>query len=488
MRKFPESENPRKLEYYISKYPELTLEEQQEKLRYYKRSCNWRYIEYYEAKYPNLSNEEQEKLRLYEVNKQKKNKIEYYQVNYPEKTAEEHLQMLNEYLKNSKKKPEDSQKFPEYYKKRNPDWTEEQCKNAVKLFKKSCNSKNIEYYERYYPDLSHEEHLQMLENKRKQFKENNPLHITYWTNKYPDLSKEECEKMRSKYAKSKCYQSKEYFKKKFPNLSEEEREKLRQEKIKDYTSKFNISGENNGMHRSKRTEQQLKENSPWAIEFYLKRNPTLSINECEQLRQKTIEKTKNTVINNCTLEYYLNRGMSEQEAKASLAERQATCRLDKFIKRYGEAEGLNRWLQRQSKWKSSLQQSFIKQRGIKYIIQSNFAIEIILNICHKLKIEVPESELPLHTEDNKITFLYDFNYNDKIIEFNGDFWHANPNKYSAEWINPSSKQSAKEIWERETLKRKTAENQGYKILYIWESEYKEDPKSTIQKCIDFLKS
>lgn len=60
-----------------------------------------------------------------------------------------------------KKNHENSPKFVEYYKKLYPDWTDEQCEQKAKWFKRSCNYQCIEYYEKNYPELSHEEHLKL---------------------------------------------------------------------------------------------------------------------------------------------------------------------------------------------------------------------------------------------------------------------------------------------------------------------------------------
>ena len=42
--------------------------------------------------------------------------------------------------------PEQSKKFPEFYKKLNPNWTDEQCIEAAKQFKKTTNWQCIEYW------------------------------------------------------------------------------------------------------------------------------------------------------------------------------------------------------------------------------------------------------------------------------------------------------------------------------------------------------
>lgn len=41
---------------------------------------------------------------------------------------------------------------------------------------------------------------------------------------------------------------------------------------------------------------------------------------------------------------------------------------------------------------------------------------------------------------------------------------------------------------REQHRDKDLERNGYKVLHIWESEYKQNPQATINKCITFLNS
>lgn len=54
------------------------------------------------------------------------------------------------------------------------------------------------------------------------------------------------------------------------------------------------------------------------------------------------------------ISYYLNKGMTLEEAQKALAERQRTFSLEKCIKKYGEDEGFKRWKERQAKWLETL--------------------------------------------------------------------------------------------------------------------------------------
>ena len=59
-----------------------------------------------------------------------------------------------------------------------------------------------------------------------------------------------------------------------------------------------------------------------------------------------------------------------------------------------------------------------------------------------------------------------------IIEYFGDYWHCNPNKYSADYINVKKNLTAKEIWEYDTSKLELIKSYGYNIEVIWETELK----------------
>jgi G:T-mismatch repair DNA endonuclease (very short patch repair protein) len=67
-----------------------------------------------------------------------------------------------------------------------------------------------------------------------------------------------------------------------------------------------------------------------------------------------------------------------------------------------------------------------------------------------------------------------------IIEINGDYWHANPNKYSGtDFINyPGIGQvTASSVWDRDIEKIALAEKYGYKVITIWEDEIKREKKA-----------
>ena len=84
-----------------------------------------------------------------------------------------------------------------------------------------------------------------------------------------------------------------------------------------------------------------------------------------------------------------------------------------------------------------------------------------------------------------VIYIYDFCNNKRIIEFNGDYWHANPEKYKSTDLI-ANRQTAKDIWGKDKLKTKVAIDKGFQIMTVWESDYKKDPESVIEKCKTFL--
>ena len=58
-----------------------------------------------------------------------------------------------------------------------------------------------------------------------------------------------------------------------------------------------------------------------------------------------------------------------------------------------------------------------------------------------------------------------------IYEFNGDFWHGNPNKYKKDDINPICGKTFGYLLQKTIEKEKKLKELGYNIVSIWESEY-----------------
>lgn len=71
-----------------------------------------------------------------------------------------------------------------------------------------------------------------------------------------------------------------------------------------------------------------------------------------------------------------------------------------------------------------------------------------------------------------------------IVEFFGDFWHANPQKFSKDWINPVTKKSSTFSWERDERKIKELNEWGYEVVVIWEHDWNTDKDSCLKRIQD----
>ena len=59
-----------------------------------------------------------------------------------------------------------------------------------------------------------------------------------------------------------------------------------------------------------------------------------------------------------------------------------------------------------------------------------------------------------------------------IYEFYGDFWHGNPKKYKPDDINQVNNTTFGELYKKTIEREEYLKSLGYKIVSIWESEYK----------------
>jgi len=94
--------------------------------------------------------------------------------------------------------------------------------------------------------------------------------------------------------------------------------------------------------------------------------------------------------------------------------------------------------------------------------------------------------------DNLIGYaIYpDLVYNDKIIEFNGDLFHANPKIFEKdEHPHPFDKEkTSKDIWQHDALRKMVFEKAEFKVLEIWNSDWIDDKEGVLEKCVKHLKS
>jgi G:T-mismatch repair DNA endonuclease (very short patch repair protein)/endogenous inhibitor of DNA gyrase (YacG/DUF329 family) len=281
--------------------------------------------------------------------------------------------------------------------------------------------------------------------------------------------------------------------------------------LEEYKEKFNVTDED--IFHSSYIEffsERVKGNknpaynhggrlSPFSKKF--KKYEELDDNETDEIINDLIEQANKTKDENgsytCRLDYYLNQGMTEEEAKNALSERQTTFSLDICIEKYGEEKGKEIWEERQRKWLNSLDELSDEEKKRIYDAKvnalSNNYSKISFELFEKLGKKdafYGENEIVIKTKNGN--FKPDFMYGNKIIEFYGDFWHANPLKFDENEIMkyPSrinkNPMKASDIRKKDKFRNKELENAGFEILIVWEHDYKLDPEKEIQKCLEFI--
>ena len=200
------------------------------------------------------------------------------------------------------------------------------------------------------------------------------------------------------------------------------------------------------------------------------------------------------------IEYYTDKGMTEDDAKLEISKIQNRFSLDLCINKYGEKIGQSVFDKRQEKWMNTLdsktedekieinRKKMFNNSGYSKISQEMFWKIYDKHSKDDIKFEELNGETIRYDKINNSHYRYDYvNFTKKkVIEFNGDFWHCNPDKYNESHVHKIMNVTAKSIWEKENKKISWIKNRGYQVLIIWESEYRKNPQQTLQKCIEFI--
>lgn len=329
-------------------------------------------------------------------------------------------------------------------------------KNKKNISEKNKGKTNDFYREKYGEEFVNE--------KTKRNKIKNIRCIEYWLNN--GYSEEEGKKKISEIQKKSSSKSKPP---KLPTKKE-----LTDKFGKEYADKF------------------FKEKSKWSIEYWLKRgyDEKYAKEEIKKLQSNNSKKRKKYVTTK-TIDYWLEKGYTEEEAKKNISESQKTFSLEKCITKFGKEEGLKKWEERQKKWQKTLHESHNMHVGYSKISQELFEIiEKFYEEDERDYIFYGSKNREFTIRQNEKTYVYDFTdlKNRKIIEFNGDIYHANPNIFNEkDRPNPFKKEkTSKEIWDFDKNKKNVAEDNGFEELIIWENDYKNNKQQVIEQCKQFL--
>lgn len=274
----------------------------------------------------------------------------------------------------------------------------------------------------------------------------------------------------------------------------------------------NFCSKNKGNHSLSR-KIEIHKNYDIALEKYLESRNKISKNNSlvgyiekyglEEGSKKFQQKIDN-IRSKSNIDYYKNK--YGDRYKEALKQRYDTNSLEFLIKKYGEIDGHIIYNKRvkESRYRSTLEWyiekygefgelKFIKSRtsfnngGFSKISQKLFD-DLVKLSDNKIYYATKNKEFIVFNDGN--CFLYDYvdNSNKKVIEFNGDIFHANPSIYlESDRPNPyRPDMTSLDIWNYDSFKNKAIIDRGYDLMVVWEYDYRINPDKILNECIKFL--
>lgn len=249
------------------------------------------------------------------------------------------------------------------------------------------------------------------------------------------------------------------------------------------------------MYEDKRSKQSYRSSKQYYVDTYGEKDGEkifkyYTITECtkrklgddyESWYEKINERRRRPVKIKFIEKYGEEEGLKFYENYVSSLKRAHT--LEYHIEKYGEIEGTIKY----ADFRKEISQRFRNAKsGVSYISLNLFIeLESKLNEqCEYRNVEQNKKEFFIRSDTR--AFFYDFRYKNKIIEFNGDFWHMNPLKYNEFDLNTVNHKTAKEIWDLDDIKLNFAKSNGYDVYVLWEQYYKSNKIEATEECMNFL--
>lgn len=179
-----------------------------------------------------------------------------------------------------------------------------------------------------------------------------------------------------------------------------------------------------------------------------------------------------------------------------------------FIEKLGQEEGTKKYIQVNMEKQLTLQ-NFVRKYGpidgpkkfdeLKHKSYSTCSQELFFELDRRLgkfaeksafELKNGEASLVIKIDDKPRVVRPDYLLGNKIIEFYGDLWHANPKKYAPNdvVILPYGLDEiiAKDIQKRDEARKESLKKSGYQVKVVWENDYKLNTAEIIDECCKFL--
>lgn len=243
-------------------------------------------------------------------------------------------------------------------------------------------------------------------------------------------------------------------------------------------------------YRKKLSHAQKNGGSLFTLKYWTNRGLTekdarLKITEIQKKNaKKSTEKTNYSVSSWMNIGYWTSRGYTIEEAKKEISNRQSI-----LSKRSPKFRGHTRTSVSKKKISNSVR-AMINNVGknvwVKHFGEFNGRSKIEIDLYEFVKNNICSSVRANYSVDR---YIVDIINDRKVIEFYGDFWHANPLYCLAEdlvKIPGTAGVFARNIWSKDRIRIDTLNNLGYDVLIIWETDWRKKKEECIEKIKKFL--
>lgn len=168
------------------------------------------------------------------------------------------------------------------------------------------------------------------------------------------------------------------------------------------------------------------------------------------------------------LEHYIEKYGEELGSKIyedTMYRRGSYFRKSDIIEKYGEIEGTKIFEERLKKQDSKFNHNNGLNKRCEDILIKN-------NISYDKEYHISNSKIK-----SEHFYSYDFKIGNILLELNGDYWHCNPIKYKENDLVKFPNNLyilAKDKWEYDKKKIKYGEDNGFKVISIWEMDFSEE--------------
>lgn len=240
----------------------------------------------------------------------------------------------------------------------------------------------------------------------------------------------------------------------------------------------------------------------WLDQGYTEEEAELKIIEAQTNRSKRSPASKKGMTEyTCRRpEFWINKGYTEEEAKKKVSEHQVGNGLAWYINRYGKEEGTERYNKRIKKWIKSYNKALendptiVERKTVKLGKASKESLKIFFPIYKKFKDQVSiylgvDGNVEYFLRDGADIWFYDFTIPELkiIVEFNGRAFHPNKDLLTEDewnhWECVYNRMSADEKYVIDSAKTKLAENSGYTVITIWDTDDIQESIDKIEKVI-----